>query len=89
MIKQYCTITNDKGMHVRAAAEVVKLVNQFDSDITIEHEGREVPADSLIHLLTLAANCGKQVLITATGHDEQAAVAALTQLIVDGFYENS
>ncbi|WMS87110.1 HPr family phosphocarrier protein [Pleionea litopenaei] len=87
MIKQHCTIINAKGMHARAAAEVVKLVNQFESTITIEHEGREVPADSLIHLLTLAANCGKQIQITAHGHDEQQAIAALSQLIVDGFYE--
>lgn len=89
MIKKSCTIVNSKGMHVRAAAEVVKLVEQFRSEITMEHEGKRVPADSLIHLLTLSANCGKTIEITAHGPDEQQAIDALEQLIGKGFYECS
>ncbi len=76
-------------MHARAAAEVVKLVDQFQSDITITHQGKQVPADSLIHLLTLAANCGKTVEICANGPDEQRAIDALEKLIRDGFYEST
>lgn len=89
MIKKNCTIVNAKGMHARAAAEVVKLVETYQSNITIKHQGNEVPADSLIHLLTLAANCGKTVEIIADGVDEKAAIIALEQLFRDGFYESS
>ncbi len=87
MIRKSCTIVNSKGMHVRAAAEVVKLVEQFNSEITMEHEGKRVPADSLIHLLTLSANCGKTIEITASGPDEKQAIEALEALIGRGFYE--
>jgi phosphocarrier protein len=75
-------------MHVRAAAEVVKVVEQFQSQITFELEGKKVAADSLIHLLTLSANCGKTIEVSATGPDEQQAVAALEQLIKHGFYQD-
>jgi phosphocarrier protein len=88
MITKKCTIVNAKGMHVRAAAEVVKLVEQFQSQITIELQGKRVAADSLIHLLTLSANCGKTIEISASGSDEQQAIDALEQLINQGFYEH-
>jgi phosphocarrier protein len=88
MITKHCTIVNPKGMHVRAAAEVVKVVEQFQSQITFELEGKKVAADSLIHLLTLSANCGKTIEVSATGPDEQQAVAALEQLIKHGFYQD-
>jgi phosphotransferase system HPr-like phosphotransfer protein len=35
----------------------------------------------------LAAECGSQVVVRATGSDEEAAVSALEQLIRNGFGE--
>ncbi|NVJ58889.1 MAG: HPr family phosphocarrier protein [Gammaproteobacteria bacterium] len=87
MPSRECTIVNPKGLHARAAAEVVKLVGQFKADITIEHQGKKVSADSLIHLLTLAANCGKTISVSTRGEDADAALEALTNLIEQGFYE--
>ncbi len=87
MQESLCTIVNPKGLHARAAAEVVKLVEQFDAKVTVEFDGKQAEADSLLHLLTLAANCGKQVKISAQGNDELKVIAALEQLIKIGFYE--
>ena len=88
MPSRECTIVNPKGLHARAAAEVVKLVSQFNAEITIEHQGKTVAADSLIHLLTLAANCGKTISVTTSGEDAEIALEALSDLIQQGFYES-
>ncbi|MCO7224038.1 HPr family phosphocarrier protein [Pleionea sp. CnH1-48] len=89
MIKKLCTIVNQKGLHARAAAEVVNLVEQYDAQITLHLDGNEAQADNLIHLLTLAAYQGKQVEIRADGTDAQAAINALASLIENRFNEVS
>ncbi|PWK47803.1 HPr family phosphocarrier protein [Pleionea mediterranea] len=88
MLTTQCTIVNAKGMHARAAAEVVKLAECYQSNITIKYQGKQVSADNLLNLLTLAANCGKTVEITAEGADEKQAIVALESLFHQGFYES-
>ncbi|MEE4244936.1 MAG: HPr family phosphocarrier protein [Kangiellaceae bacterium] len=80
-------IVNRKGLHARAAAELVKVVDQFNSDIVIEYQGKAAPGNSLIHLLTLGAKQGSVINIKATGQQSSAAIDALSTLVARGFYE--
>ena len=88
-VTKKCTIVNSKGLHARAAAEVVSLVTQYDAEVTIHLDGNQAPADNLIHLLTLAAYQGKEVEISATGKDSEKAMSALIHLIENEFYEQN
>ena len=88
MATRKCTIVNQKGLHVRAAAEVVKLAETFHSEITVSLGDQKASADNLIHLLTLAAYQGKTVKIKAKGTDEQQALNALEALIDNHFNES-
>ena len=81
------TIVNKLGLHLRAAAELVKVANKFKSQITIHHGVQNVNAKSLMGLMTLAAARGTEMEFAAEGEDAQAALAALRALLANKFGE--
>ena len=82
------TVVNKYGLHARPAAELVKLANRFRSDVWIRKEDTEVSGKSIMGVMMLAAECGSTVEIRASGEDSQAAVDALSQLILNRFGED-
>lgn len=82
------TIVNKRGLHARASSKFAKLASQFESDIIVEHNGMEVPASSVMGLLTLGAGRGKKIFITCSGSDADQASDALTELVIRGFDED-
>lgn len=83
------TLTNELGLHARAAAELVKLTDKFVSTITLHREDTNVTADarSLLDILYLAAAKGVSVKVTADGEDKEAAIEQITKLFADKFGE--
>ena len=85
---QAFTIVNRLGLHARAAAQLVQLANQFQSDITVEKDGTEVNAKSIMGLLMLAAPKGVSITVTASGDDAAEALTRIGTMINDGFGED-
>lgn len=81
------TIVNKLGLHARAAAKLVQLSNQFDSDILLEKDGEEADAKSIMEVLMLAGTKDSKLHIKATGRDEEAALEEVRQLIMNKFEE--
>ncbi len=86
-IKQICQVPNQKGLHARAAAQIVTLSNQYQCEVTLTHKNKSAPALSLIKLLTLDAPRGSQIEVIAIGDDAEKACEAINQLFTDGFGE--
>lgn len=82
-----CTIVNDLGLHLRAAAAFVKVAERFQSDVSLVRNRDSANGKSIIALVTLAAAKGTQVRIVADGSDAPAALEALLDLVQDGFGE--
>lgn len=82
-------LVNPLGLHARAAAKIVRLANEFESEISIIRPNRERRADarSILGILELGAKHGSELIIETTGCDETLALEALKQLIVEGFGE--
>lgn len=80
-------IVNKLGLHLRAAAELVKTANRFKCQVTIKHGIHNANAKSLMGLMTLAAAKGTQIEITADGEDAKEALAALKGLVQRKFGE--
>ena len=78
---------NKLGLHARAAAKLTHVASGFQSEIWVSRAGRRVNAKSIMGVMMLAAGKGSTVIIEAEGSDAQAALAALTKLIADGFGE--
>ena len=83
-----CLIKNKLGLHARAAALFVQLASKFVSDITVEKNGQEVNAKSIMGILILAAAKDTSITLKASGSDAVAAIDALAKLIDDLFGED-
>lgn len=87
MTRSAITILNPLGLHARAAARFVHAASSFACRIRVGRGGREVDGKSIMGLLLLAASRGSEIIISADGPDEEAAVAALCALIERGLDE--
>jgi len=83
------TIVNALGLHARAAAQLVKLANRFQSDVYIVKEEQEVNAKSIMGVLMLAATQGSAITVRAEGSDSEPALKAIGELVKAGFGEGS
>ena len=82
------TIVNEKGLHARASAKFVDMVEQFDASATIEKDGIDACGDSIMGLLMLVASKGTQVNIKTEGVQAQELLNALGELISNRFGED-
>ena len=80
MREQEIVITNRLGLHARASAKLVQLVQSFTSTVWLVSKGREVNAQSIMGVMMLAAGLGSPLIIRADGPDEDDALAAVAAL---------
>ena len=80
-------VRNKYGLHARPAAEFVKLANQFKSDIMVTKQDTVVNGKSIMGMMMLAAECGVEITVRASGPDAEAAVQELVSLVEQGFGE--
>lgn len=89
MIERATEVVNRLGLHARAAAKLVHTAGGFQSRVTVEKDGEEVDAKSILGILLLAAGQGSQVTIRCDGQDEEDAMRAVTALFANRFDEES
>jgi len=83
------TILNDKGLHARASARFVEVVEKFESEVIVEKDGLEASGSSIMGLLMLAASKGTSIKVTLNGNDAEELVLALEELINSKFGEEN
>ena len=66
-----------EGLHARPAVKMIKLASSFDSDITLDKGGKVVPADSIMAVLGACIVCGDEIIVRASGTDEEEAICAM------------
>lgn len=87
VIERRVRIVNELGLHARPAAEFVKLASKFKSEIRVRRDDMTVNGKSIMGVMTLAAEQGSELVITADGGDAEEAVKALVALVESGFRE--
>ncbi|MBP1769317.1 MAG: phosphotransferase system, HPr-related protein [Candidatus Aminicenantes bacterium] len=87
MLDKTVTIRNKLGLHARAAVKFVNLANRFVASVKIVKDGDEIDGKSILGILTLAATQGTAIRLLVSGKDEDAAMAALVELIGNRFDE--
>jgi phosphocarrier protein len=73
------------GLHARACALFVKTASRFQSEVLVSRDGLQVNGKSIMGVMMLAAEAGAMILVKAEGPDEQAALAALQELVEGKF----
>ena len=80
-------IINEKGLHARASARFVEVVERFDADASVTREDMTVSGDSIMGLLMLAASKGTSIEVQTSGAQAAALADALRALVADRFGE--
>lgn len=80
-------VTNKRGLHARASAKFVQMVERFKAEVTVTRNGESVGGTSIMGLMMLSAGPGTTIMVSATGPEAEAALAALTELVVNKFGE--
>ena len=81
-------IVNEKGLHARASAKFVEVVEEFDAAAQVTRDGMTVSGDSIMGLLMLAASRGTTIEVQTSGPQAEALGMALTALVADRFGED-
>jgi phosphoenolpyruvate-protein phosphotransferase len=71
------TLAHKGGLHARPAARAREAARKFAAKVELHFEGRHAPLNSIVSLLGLGAGEGARVTVIATGHDAEAALAAV------------
>lgn len=87
VVEREFIVGNKLGIHARVAAQIVKVANQFQSDIWILKSGNKVNGKSILDLLTLVCPQGSTVNVSACGPDASDALKALAILFQTKFGE--
>lgn len=81
-------IINEKGLHARASAKLVEVVEGFDARAEVSKDGLSASGDSIMGLLMLAAAKGSSIDVTTSGNDAEKLADALEALVADKFGED-
>ncbi len=81
-------IINEKGLHARASAKLVEVVEGFDARADVSKDGMNASGDSIMGLLMLAAAKGSSIDVQTAGPDAEALASALEALVADRFGED-
>ncbi len=80
-------IVNEKGLHARASAKLVEVVEGFDASAEVSRDGLSASGDSIMGLLMLAASRGTTIDVRTSGADAEPLADALEALVADKFGE--
>jgi phosphocarrier protein HPr len=82
-------IINKRGLHARASAKFVQLVESFEgrASVWVSRAGETVGGMSIMGLMMLAAGPGSTITVHATGAEAREALNAIEALLADRFGE--
>src|SRR6195256_600320 len=86
-ISRELLIINKRGLHARASAKFVQMVERFNAEVWVTRGGETVGGTSIMGLMMLSAGPGTTIVVSAIGPEAQAAVDAITELVASKFNE--
>ncbi len=86
-IKQTLPIVNEKGLHARASAKLVEVVEEYNASAEVSRDGLSASGDSIMGLLMLAASRGTTIEVETRGPQAAELAEALAELVANRFGE--
>ena len=79
------TVNTEHGLHLRVAAEIVKMIKSHQCSLGVSCDGCQY-ADgcSIMQLLSLGAARGTQIKVRADGPDEDVVITKVSTILGDG-----
>jgi len=80
-------VLNRLGLHARAAAKIAALAQSFQATITLERNGLQADARSILDILGLGCPQGAEIRLRAQGPEAEPALVAIAELFAQAFGE--
>ncbi|MFD1911468.1 HPr family phosphocarrier protein [Halodurantibacterium flavum] len=87
-VERELKIVNEKGLHARASARFVEVVEAHDASVEVSRDGMSVSGDSIMGLLMLGAARGSSITIATSGAEAESLAEALEKLVANRFGED-
>jgi len=87
MASRRLQIVNIKGLHARASAKLVEVVEAHDATATVSRDGLSAAGDSIMGLLMLAASKGSFIEVETKGAEADKLADAIAALVAGRFGE--
>ena len=87
MVQKSIEVKLDNGLEARPVAVFVQIASQYDSSIYVEVESdnnagnKKVNAKSIMGMMSLGLDSGEQLVVSADGPDEEAAVEHIERFL--------
>ena len=89
MLEREITISNKLGLHARASAKLVQLLQGFKCNAFLVYRGREINAKSIMGVMMLAAGIGSTITLRTDGDDEEREMNEMAALFERKFDEGA
>ena len=81
MIRRPVTISLSTGLEARPVAQLVQVASQYNSEIYVEIGRKKVNAKSIMGMMTLGIDAGEEIMLSANGEDEEAAMNSIVNYL--------
>ncbi len=88
-ISREMLIINKRGLHARASAKFVQMVERFNAEVWVTRGNETVGGTSIMGLMMLSAGPGTTITVSATGPEAEAAILAIGELVAGKFNEEA
>lgn len=85
MITRDLIVSNDLGLHLRAAGVLARVATRFQCEVSLRRDTHTANAKSIMSVLALAAATGTELELVVDGPDEDDAAREIELLFVNGF----
>ncbi|MCB9077301.1 MAG: phosphoenolpyruvate--protein phosphotransferase [Anaerolineaceae bacterium] len=82
------TVPNLLGLHARPASVLAYLARKFESDIRLEHKGRQANAKSVFGIMNLCIMYKDPIRFIARGPDAEEAIQKIVPMTLQGLGED-
>src|ERR1700733_8630486 len=86
-ISREMLIINKRGLHARASAKFVQMVERFNAEVWVTKGNETVGGTSIMGLMMLSAGPGTSIVASAPAPEAEAAINALPDLVASKFNE--
>ena len=81
MTKKAIQIKLETGLEARPVAMLVQVASQFESTVYINADDKKVNAKSIMGMMSLGLARGDDIIVTAEGKDEEAAIEEIEKFL--------
>ena len=75
------SVENTSAIGAKKAQEIVQKASEYEADMVLRYENKEVDLKSILGIMSLAVLEGAKIDIEAKGSDANEAIAALEEMV--------